>query len=625
MLLEDTRVFTAPPTPDQNRPDTFGLQTIPPNQRGFLVAKLHAEHDIYELTETSDLDPALSNEDLLPTALAHRSWNLWHLASLWVGMAVCVPTYMLASNMILGGLSWKEALMMILLGNVIVAIPMVFNGHAGTKYGIPFPVLGRASFGYNGIHIPSVLRAIVACGWFGIQTWLGGLAMIAIFAVIAGKPAWNQSWNAQFVGFMVFWGIQMFFVWKGTESIKWLETLSAPLLILIGLGMLYWGISNGGGFAKVLSSSEVFREASVVFVKEKAGATSAHLRLLAGKDGKIRTHAYRAKLLTKAETTDEDKWKAALDKAPFLPLSPKPIHFSAAQSKDATTLAIQFQGTNQKHLSSVVIAPLYAAFPAKNTQTPLSTYLFWLTAMVAFWATLALNIPDITRYATSQKDQIVGQFLGLPTTMVLYSFIGVAVTCAAILIFDDILIATDAPWDPVRLLARLEDKPFLLILSQFAIILATLSTNIAANIISPANSFANLWPQRITFRIGGLLAGIIGILIMPWKLLGVIVGFLLTCGALLGPVIAILLADYFFLRKKQLALDELYKKTGRYRYIHGFNPHALIALALGISFVLVGYTVPSLKILYDTGWFSGFFFSFVVYIGLMKTRHNAPT
>ncbi|MCK6511955.1 NCS1 family nucleobase:cation symporter-1 [Myxococcota bacterium] len=588
------------------------------------MAKLHAEHDIYELTETSDLDPALSNEDLLPTALAHRSWNLWHLASLWVGMAVCVPTYMLASNMILGGLSWKEALMMILLGNVIVAIPMVFNGHAGTKYGIPFPVLGRASFGYNGIHIPSVLRAIVACGWFGIQTWLGGLAMIAIFAVIAGKPAWNQSWNAQFVGFMVFWGIQMFFVWKGTESIKWLETLSAPLLILIGLGMLYWGISNGGGFAKVLSSSEVFREASVVFVKEKAGATSAHLRLLAGKDGKIRAHAYRAKLLTKAETTDEDKWKAALSKTPFLPLSSKQIQFSAALSKNATTLAIQFQGTNQKHLSSVVIAPLYAAFPAKNTQTPLSTYLFWLTAMVAFWATLALNIPDITRYATSQKDQIVGQFLGLPTTMVLYSFIGVAVTCAAILIFDDILIASDAPWDPVRLLARLEDKPFLLILSQFAIILATLSTNIAANIISPANSFANLWPQRITFRIGGLLAGIIGILIMPWKLLGVIVGFLLTYGALLGPVIAILLADYFFLRKKQLALDELYKKTGRYHYIQGFNPHALIALALGIAFVLVGYSVPSLKILYDTGWFSGFFFSFVVYIGLMKARHNAP-
>ncbi|MCB9639889.1 MAG: NCS1 family nucleobase:cation symporter-1 [Myxococcales bacterium] len=584
------------------------------------MAELHAERGLVELTHTSDLDPALSNEDLLPTPFAERSWNLWHIASLWVGMAVCVPTYMLASSMIVGGLSWKEALMMILLGNLIVAVPMVFNGHAGTKFGIPFPVLGRASFGYNGIHIPSLLRAIVACGWFGIQTWLGGLAMVAILAVIVGKPAWNQSWNAQFIGFMVFWAIQMFFVWKGTESIKWLETLAAPLLIIMGLGMLYWGISNGGGLGKVLSSSYEFNETSVAFVQDKGGSTFAQLRLLKGKDGKVRAKAYRAKLLTQ-EALGKD-WQADLKKAAFVPFSGARLSFSAAQSKGAVSLGIQFQGTDKKHISSVLTIPVAKALPAKRTSTPISSYLFWLTAMVAFWATLALNIPDITRYATSQKDQIAGQFLGLPTTMVLYSFIGVAVTCAAILIFDDILIATDAPWDPVRLLARLEDKPALLILSQFAILLATLSTNIAANVISPANSFANLWPQKISFRTGGILAGILGIVIMPWKLLGVIVGFLLTYGAMLGPVIAILLADYFFLRKKELALDELYKKDGRYAYVAGFNPSALISLFLGICLVLVGLWVPSLKILYDTGWFTGFFFSFVTYLLLMKILHK---
>ena len=261
------------------------------------MAEVHEHDGLLELTHTEDLDPHLSNEDILPTPLHERTWNQWHIASLWVGMAVCVPTYMLASSMIIGGLSWKEALMMILLGNLIVAVPMVFNGHAGTKYGIPFPVLGRASFGYNGIHIPSLLRALVACGWFGIQTWLGGLAIVAIVAVLAGKPAWNQSWGIQLTGFLLFWAVQMFFVWKGTESIKWLETLAAPLLLLIGFAMLYWGISNGGGLSKVLSSSEQFRQAPVSFVQGKAGATFAQLNLIRGKDGKVRAKAYRAMLL----------------------------------------------------------------------------------------------------------------------------------------------------------------------------------------------------------------------------------------------------------------------------------------------------------------------------------------
>lgn len=584
------------------------------------MATIHEQDGLQELTNTDGLDPALSNEDILPTPLKERSWNQWHIASLWVGMAVCVPTYMLASSMIVGGLSWKEALMMILLGNLIVAVPMVFNGHAGTKYGIPFPVLGRASFGYNGIHLPSLLRAIVACGWFGIQTWLGGLAMVAIFATVAGKPELNSNWSMQFTGFMVFWAIQMFFVWKGTESIKWLETLAAPLLIIIGLAMLYWGVSNGGGLNRVLSSSNEFRKAPVSFVQGKAGATFAQLNLIKGKDGKPRAKAWRGLLLTKAQLGTD--WNKTLKKKAFSTLSGARLSFTAAQSKGAVTLAIQFQGAKKGILSSVVTTKLAKALPPAKQSTPLGTYLFWLTAMVAFWATLALNIPDITRYATSQKAQVTGQFLGLPTTMVLYSFIGVAVTCAAILIFDDILITSDAPWDPVRLLARLKDNPTLLIVSQLAILLATLSTNIAANVISPANSFANLLPQKISFRTGGMITGVIGILIMPWKLLGVIVGFLLTYGAILGPVVAILIADYFLIRNKSLALDELYKKDGQYSYANGFNPIALAALGLGVFFVLLGKWVPSLAILYKTGWFSGFIFSFVVYVLLMKLTHK---
>lgn len=585
------------------------------------MADIREENGLLEFTSTDGLDPTLCNDDILPTPLEERSWNQWHIASLWVGMAVCVPTYMLASSMIVGGLSWKEALMMILLGNLIVAVPMVFNGHAGTKYGIPFPVLGRASFGYNGIHLPSLLRAIVACGWFGIQTWLGGLAMVAILATLIGQPQLNANWWMQFGGFMVFWLIQMFFVWRGTESIKWLETLAAPLLIVIGLAMLYWGVSNGGGLSKVLSSSNEFRQAPVVFVKDKDKGTFAQLHLIKGKDGKVRARAWRGLLLTQKQL-DTGKWKEALKKKAFAPLSGQRLSFSAAQSKDALQLAIQFQGAKASVVSSVVTAKLAKALPPAKKDTPLSTYLFWLTAMVAFWATLALNIPDITRYATSQRAQVTGQFLGLPTTMVLYSFIGVAVTCAAIIIFDDILITSDAPWDPVRLLARLKDNPVLLIVSQLAILLATLSTNIAANVISPANSFANLLPQQISFRTGGIITGVIGILIMPWKLLGVIVGFLLTYGAILGPVVAILIADYFLIRNRTLALDELYQKDGAYGYSGGVNPMALISLVLGVSLVLLGKWVSSLAILYQTGWFSGFFFSFVIYVALMKMSHK---
>ena len=594
------------------------------------MAKIHEQDGLYELTDTTDLDPSLVNEDILPTPIKQRTWNQWHIASLWVGMSVCIPTYMLASSMIIGGLSWVEALVMILLGNVIVAIPMIFNGHAGTKYGIPFPVLGRASFGYHGIQIPSVLRALVACGWFGIQTWLGGLAFVAIASVLFGNPDLMQSWPAQFSGFIVFWLINMFFVWKGTESIRVLETLAAPVLILVGIGMLVWGINNAGGLDNILKSSAEFKKPTVVLTASDSGMIG-EFNLLKDADGNARAKKYRY-IFTENDKLSDDEKKALTAKT-YQPI-PQKLTFGS-EHKDKK-LAIQFQGevagkpcktdpNDEDESTCPESSPLVVAASTGKTNegTSLMTYLTWLTAMVAFWATLALNIPDITRYAKSQKDQAVGQFLGLPTTMVLYSFIGVAVTCAAIIIFDDILITADAPWDPIRLIARLEDQPVLMVCAQLAILLATLSTNIAANVISPANSFANLMPTKISFKMGGYITGVVGILIMPWKLLGVIVGFLLTYGAILGPVVGILLADYFIINKKELALDELYKTKSRYSFSGGFNPLAVIALTLGIVIVLLGLFVPAMKPLYDTGWFVGFFISFLVYVIGMKATHKA--
>jgi NCS1 family nucleobase:cation symporter-1 len=243
--------------------------------------------------------------------------------------------------------------------------------------------------------------------------------------------------------------------------------------------------------------------------------------------------------------------------------------------------------------------------------------------MVAFWATLALNISDITRYAASQKDQIWGQFLGLPTTMTLYAFIGVAVTCAAIVIFDDILITQDAPWDPIQLIARFKDQPLLMVLAQIAILIATLSTNIAANVISPANSFANLYPKKISFKMGGLITGVLGILILPWKLTSLIVGFLLTYGAVLGPVVGVLIVDYYLIRDKELDLEGLYQESGPYQYTNGIHINAFISLFAGVSLVLSGLFIESLKPLYDMGWFSGFLISCISYLLLNKVRPTA--
>ena len=351
----------------------------------------------------------LVSKDLAPTTIRQRTWNLWHIASLWVGMSVCIPTYMLASSMISAGLSWRQSLLAVVLGNLIVLVPMIITAHAGTRYGIPFPVFARAAFGTRGAHLPSLLRAVVACGWFGIQTWVGGLAMNAFIGIL--WPGWQtMGGDLRFMGygvpeylsFFLFWLINLYFVWAGTESIKWLETLSAPILILLGIWLLLWAASRVGGVGTLL------READALESAREPLPTGEFVRTL------------------------------------FIP---------------------------------------------------------WLTAMVGYWATLSLNIPDFTRYARSQRDQAIGQALGLLTTMPFFAFVGVAVTSATVILYGE------AIWNPVDLLARLtaeSGNALLGLVAMLAIMVATLTTNIAANIVAPANSFANLAPNRISFRLGGL-------------------------------------------------------------------------------------------------------------------------
>ncbi|MEX1113834.1 MAG: NCS1 family nucleobase:cation symporter-1 [Akkermansiaceae bacterium] len=469
------------------------------------------------------VNASLINDDLAPVPLEKRTWSMGNIAALWVGMAVCIPTYTLASGMIGAGMSWWQALLTVFLGNLIVLIPMTLNAHPGTAYGIPFPVLLRASFGIRGANIAALLRGVVACGWFGIQTWIGGAAIYSTMAMIfgfgAGEPiAWLGISGSQLLCFLAFWAVNVVFIWRGMESIKWLEMLSAPFLLAVGMLLLVWAVTKTNGFG---------------------------------------------------------------------PIFAKPSGFATAGA-------------------------FWAAFGAG------------LTAMVGFWSTLSLNIPDFSRYAKSQRAQVVGQALGLPPTMAFYSFIGIVVTSATMVVFGE------AIWDPVEVINRFDSK-LISCVALVALALATLSTNIAANVVSPANDFSNLAPRYISFRTGGLITAGIGLMMMPWKLLadpnGYIFTWLIGYSALLGPIAGIMIADYFVLRRKHLELLDLYRVEGIYRYSGGFSWAALGAFALAVLpnlpgfFVQVGWAenVPVFfKMLYPQAWFTGFGLAFGLYLLFRK-------
>ena len=556
--------------------------------------------EIIELHEDLS-DSELFSEDLAPVPAAQRTWTKWDLAAIWVGMAVCIPTYLLASYMIVDGMSWLETLVIIGLANLIITVPMVLNGHAGVKYGIPFPVIGRSSFGIHGIHIASIVRAIVACGWFGIQTWIGGLAIYAIYCALSGTTATAGLSSGKFVGFGIFWLINIYFIWKGIEHIKFLERYAAPILILIGIVLIFWGAVNAGGFAIVLDQSKQLQTASAVY-EEDGEQHLVTINPIRDKAGLIKADAYR---LSGAVTTD---W-IELDKNAGL--------IQTSMPSDQNELVIQLRkNVDGQVIQSSQVSVVPASPPKTTFGQRVWKYILWLTIMVGFWATMSLSISDITRYAATQRAQAAGQFIGLPSTMLLYSFVGVFVTCAALINFDDILIADDAPWDPVSLLAKF-NQPMVVIFSQIAMIIATLSTNIAANVIAPANAFSNLNPKRIDFRWGGVMTGIIGIVICPWLLLDEISNILIFISGLLGPVLGIMLSDYFLVRNKVIHLADLYRMNGEYRYRKGFNLAALLSLVVGVAVALIGYFIPALSALYNLSWFTGFLVSFFLYYILM--------
>jgi NCS1 family nucleobase:cation symporter-1 len=448
---------------------------------------------------------SLYNKDLAPVPPERRNWRTYNYAALWITMSVNIPTYMLASGMIAGGMNWKQALFTVFLGNVLVLIPMLLNAHAGTRYGVPFPVFARASFGVLGANVPAILRALVACGWFGIQTWIGGEAINAMLTALA--PAWGNFHYGPAVCFTFFWLLNVLVVIRGIETIRFMQVVAAPFLLIIGLALLVWAGEKAGGFGPMLATPSKFTSFSEFF------------RF-------------------------------------FIPS---------------------------------------------------------LTGVVGFWATVSLNIPDFTRYARSQRDQIVGQAMGLPATMTFYSFIGIAVTSATMIIFGQAL------WDPVAVLSRL-GHPWAVVLAMVGLLIATLNVNVAANVVSPANDFSNLSPRRISFRSGGLITCAMGIIMQPWKLMAdygsYIFGWLVGYSGFLGPIAGVLICDYFVIRHKILVANDLYRRRGEYEYSRGIHWQAIISLAAGAGIAFVGLFVPTLHVLYNYAWFVGFAVSFFTYFAL---------
>jgi NCS1 family nucleobase:cation symporter-1 len=469
-----------------------------------------------ELVDTSRIEKSpLYNHDLAPVPVRRRNWTTYNYAALWISMAHCIPTYMLASGLMATGMNWWQALITILLGNVIVLVPILLNSHPGTKYGIPFPVFARGAYGTVGSNLPALMRALVACGWFGIQSWIGGEALHTLFTSLFRGwptllgPGLGGHTTTEWLSFLLFWGINIFIIYRGMDLLRMVENWAAPFVLVMTAVLLVWAVDQANGLGPLLSQP-----------------------------GKLNSFGE------------------------FMPV-----------------------------------------------------FIPSLTAMIGYWATLSLNMPDFTRFGRSQREQAFGQIVALPTTMSVFAAMGVMITSATVIIYGE------AIWDPVKLVGKFT-SPVVVAVSMFTAVVATLAVNIAANVVSPANDFANAFPRLIRFSTGGLITGILGLVMQPWKLLadpsGYIFTWLLGYSGGLGSIAGVLIADYWIVRKKTLRLEDLYLPDGVYRYEGGWNMRAVAATLLGCALAWGGLVIPALKPLYDYAWFVGFAAAFAAHVVLMR-------
>jgi NCS1 family nucleobase:cation symporter-1 len=462
---------------------------------------------------TGDAHSSLVNHDLRPTTAEERHWTWLDYSALWIGMAHNIPTWLMAGSLIALGLTWWQSLLVIALGNVIVLVPIVLNSHPGTKYGIPFPVLARASFGTTGALMPTMIRGLVAAVWFGIQVHVGGEALHALYGQITSttQASGGQGILGQdlisWLCFLVFLALNLLVMRRGMQALKRFEWFAAPAVLLLAIGLCAWAYFSAGGWGPIVHN------------------------------------------------------------------------------------------------------------PPTPTDKPMGQLMITgLMSVIGFWATLSLNASDFTRFARSQKDQAIGQAVGLPGTMVAFSFLGVMTTSATAVLFGTVI------WDPVKL-APLLPSPALTIVCLIGIILATLSVNIPANLVSASYDISNMAPHRIDLWRGSLIVAAIGTLIMPWRLLATADTYLFdwlgNSAIVLAPVAGILIADYWVVRKRELRVEDLYRHDGIYGRV---NWRAILAALVGIAVAFSGKWLPAAAFLFEIGWVTAFATAFVVYLAVSDRK-----
>ncbi|MBX9692549.1 MAG: NCS1 family nucleobase:cation symporter-1 [Cyanobacteria bacterium] len=472
-----------------------------------------------ELVDNSSIiGSPLYNHDLAPVPVEKRDWSMVTFAALWMSMSANIATYMLASGLMTQGMNCWQALTTIFLGNVLVLIPILLNSHPGPKYGIPFPVFARAAYGTYGSNLPALMRAVVACGWFGIQAWIGGQALDLLLASII--PGWKTLFPGTigayppttWISFAAFWCLNILVIFKGMGLVRRLAVLAAPFVFIMTSLLVVWAVTTANGLGNLLSRPGQLESFSVFFPK-------------------------------------------------FIPA---------------------------------------------------------LSAVIGCWATLSLNMPDFTRFGRSQRESTIGQSIALPLAMTAYSGMGVVITSAAMVIYPKMPKAE--LWDPIKLAGQF-DQSALVAAAMLTICVATLSVNIAANVVSPANDFANAFPRWISFKKGAVITGIAGVAMQPWHILSdanaYIFQWLQGYSGGLGSIAGVLIVDYWMLRKKQLNLKDLYSEEGSYTYARGWNWKAVIATVLGCVGAWIGLVVPQLKTIYDYAWFVGVGVAAISYYFLM--------
>ena len=480
------------------------------------------------------------NEDLAPTKLNDRKWEMKDVADLWIGLSISIPALALAASLVSLGVSPLLSIINVILGNLIVLIPIQLNSHVGTRYGIPYPIYARLTFGPVGAHLSSISRSIVGCGWAAIQSWVGGGAIAVLFGTMIpffsdqnatiSLPGNDQVMIGQLIGFFIFVFICGFIAYKGMSNIKIVQNIGGPLLIVFILGLCIWSVTTISSTGH--SIFELF--------------TAGNNMELINRNGGF-------------------------------------------------------------------------AF----------VYLAGLTGYIAYWGTIALNIPDFSRNAKSQKVQFGGQLIGMPAPMAICATVGALFAQATLYRYGEV------SFDPTSVFYYVDNK-IVIVLCSIGVIIATLTTCVAANIVAPANGWSSLAPQKISYKKGVIITLFISVFItQPWFIYGsgsaYIFSWLNNYGTIIAPVAAILCADYFVCKKKRIDIYSLYKgNDGRYRYRNGWNWCAIIAWIVSFLLPLLGNTIFSfassgrsmpdvLDMIAANGYLFSFALAFIIYVLLMRS------